>query len=543
MKLDMLIKKGTIIDGKNQERYSGDIGISKGKITQINRTISEDAKSIIDATNHIVCPGFIDIHSHSDMALPFSNRLESTLHQGITTTVIGNCGFSLAPVNEERIDLMKQEFEIYAPPETSLEISWRTFTDYLEYIERTKVSSNIVSLVGFGAVRIAGGPAYENREPTKLELEEMKGYVDEAMMAGAFGMSTGLIYPPQVYASTKEIIELTKVVAKHRGLYFSHIRGEGEAVLKAVSEVIDIVERSGCIGGQIAHHKVAGKRVWGKSVETLQLIENANQRGISVTCDQYPYDRGSTSLISVLPPWVHIGGVGELLDRLRSPDDRKRIIADIEDEDSKWENIKLEAGWENIFISSVKTEKWKDMEGLNISAITSKKGYPDEYSVLFELLIDENAEVTMTMRSMHDDDIERIMKHELVMVGTDGSGVSPEGVLSYGKPHPRHYGTYPRILGRYVREKKILSLENAVYKMSGFPAKRLGLKDRGTLEIGNWADIVVFNADTVIDNATFLEPHQFPTGIPYVIVNGKIVVREGIQGDDLPGKVLRREQS
>ena len=537
---DILINNGLVIDGTGQARYPRDIGISKGKIVEVKQVLSGSALETIDASGHIVSPGFIDVHSHSDMSLPFGNRLESTIHQGITTTLIGNCGFSLAPVNEDRIELVKKEFEIHSPPGESVDVTWRTFAEYLESIEHAKISSNIASLVGFGAVRIAGGPAYDDRSPIESELQLMRTYVAEAMEAGAFGISTGLIYPPQVYASTDEIVALAEVVAKYQGLYFSHIRGEGETVLKAVTEVIDIVERSGCVGGQIAHHKVAGQHLWGRSKETLQLIEDANIRGVNVTCDQYPYDRGSTSLISLLPPWVHVGGVDELLERLRSSEIRKRIITDMEDETLEWENIKLEAGWQNIFIASVKTEKWKDVEGLSISEITTRKEFSDEYSTLFELLLDENAEVTMTMKSMGDEDIERIMKNKYVMVGTDGAGIAPEGVLSHGKPHPRHYGTYPRILGRYVREKGVLSLEDAIHKMTGFPAKRLGLTDRGTLTVGSWADIVIFNPETILDNATYLDPHQFPTGIPYVIVNGTVVVRDGIQGEDLPGQVLRR---
>ena len=537
---DILIINGIVIDGTGQQRYPADIGIDKGRIVTVNESLEEEAEIIVDATDHIVCPGFIDIHSHSDMALPFSNRLESTVHQGITTTVIGNCGFSLAPVNEERIDLIRKEFDIHSPPGETIDVIWRSFEEYLRTLEQSKISSNIAALVGFGAIRIAGGSAYEDRPPTESEQEVMKKYVAEAMKSGAFGMSTGLIYPPQVYAETREIIELAKVVAKYNGLYFSHIRGEGETVLKAVREVIDIVEQSGCVGGQIAHHKVSGKKLWGGSEETLQLIKDANERGISITCDQYPYDRGSTSLISLLPSWVHVGGIDELLQRLRSEDTRKRIIADMENEEIEWENIKLQVGWEHVFIASVKTEKWKDVEGLSLAEIARTKNYPDEYSALFELLLDENAEVTMTMKSMGDEDIDRIMQSEYSMVGTDGGGVSPTGVLSHGKPHPRHYGTYPRILGRYVRERGVLTLENAIYKMTGFPAKRLGLKERGTLTEGNWADVVIFDPETILDNATYLNPHQFPTGIPYVIVNGTIVVKEGIQEDNLPGRVLRR---
>ncbi|MHA1614464.1 MAG: N-acyl-D-amino-acid deacylase family protein [Candidatus Thorarchaeota archaeon] len=542
MVYDILVKNGTIIDGSGSARYHSDIGVLSGKIAEVKQKIGEDAKEIIDATGHVVCPGFIDIHSHSDMSLPFSNRLESTLHQGITTTVIGNCGFSLAPVNEDRIDLIRKEFDIHSPPGESIDVTWRSFAEYLNLIEQSKISSNIAALVGFGAIRIAGGSAYEDRPPTDSEEDVMRKYVAEAMESGAFGISTGLIYPPQVYASTNEIVELAKVVAKYNGLYFSHIRGEGETVLKAINEVIEIVERSGCVGGQIAHHKVAGQHLWGKSKDTLQLIDEANKRGLSITCDQYPYDRGSTSLISLLPPWVHIGGIDELLNRLKSSETREKIITDMENENSEWENIKQEAGWENIFIASTKTEKWKNVQGMSLSDISRSKGYPDEYAALFELLLEENAEVSMTMKSMGDEDIERIMKSKYMMVGTDGAGVSPTGILSHGKPHPRHYGTYPRILGKYVREKKILTLENAIYKMTGFPAQRIGLEDRGVLRENAWADIVIFNPETVIDNATYLNPHQFPTGIPFVIVNGVVVIRDSVQGEELPGLVLRKSK-
>jgi N-acyl-D-amino-acid deacylase len=537
---DILIRNGKLADGTGGKVYSGDIAVKGGRIVRINAELDVHAGTTIDAKGLIVSPGFIDMHSHSDTALPFDNRLESTLRQGITTSVIGSCGFSLAPVNEERIDIIKKEFDIFSPPGVTFDITWRSFEEYLAELERSEISSNVIPLVGYGAIRIAGGPSYENRAPSNEEYHEMRRYTSEAMKAGVFGMSTGLIYPPQVYASTEEIIEVAKVVGANGGLYFSHIRGEGETVVKAVQEVIDIVIESGCIGGQIAHHKVAGSKFWGMSKDTLKLIAEANSRGVSVTCDQYPYNRGSTSLISLLPPWVHEGGVDELLQRISDPNIQQRIRNEIE-EATDWENMVEEAGWENIFIASVKTEKWKETEGLSLAEITKAQGYTDEFSVLFEMLLDERGEVMMTMQSMGQEDIERIMKSEYTMIGTDGSGVSPTGVLSYGKPHPRHYGTYPRVLGRYVREKGLLSLEEAVYKMTGFPAKILGLTDRGTLEEGKWADIVIFDPDTIIDNATFLDPHQFPTGLHHVIVNGALVVTKDEQLDLLPGRVLKKK--
>jgi N-acyl-D-amino-acid deacylase len=537
--VDILIKNGLIHDGSGGEPSRKDVSILDGKISQIGKDLDVEAIEIIDSQGKVVSPGFIDMHSHSDMSLPFDNRLESTIRQGITTQVIGNCGFSIAPVNEERIDMLKKEFDIFTPPGAEIEITWRSFREYLELLELNRISSNIVSLVGFGAIRMAGGPSYENRKPTQSEIEDMKTYTKEAMEAGAFGMSTGLIYPPQVYATTEEILELAKVVADYKGLYFSHIRGEGETVVKAVQEVIDIVEASGCVGGQVGHHKIAGKKFWGTSKDTLKLIADANDRGLSITCDQYPYNRGSTSLISILPPWVHEGGVEKLLERIADTDIQEQIKKDIDD-DHRWENLKEEAGWERIFIASVKTEKWKDIEGLSLTEIAKQRGFQDEYAALFELLLDEKAEVTMTMESMGEEDIERIMRGKYTMIGTDGSGVAPTGVLSHGKPHPRHYGTYPRILGRYVREKNVLTLENAIHKMTGFPAQRLGLQDRGFLRPGYWADIVVFDPVTVIDRATFMEPHQFSVGIHNVIVNGVSVVASNEQTKELPGHVLRR---
>jgi len=536
--VDMVIRNGIIHDGTSREPLRRDISIRDGRISKIEKFLKVEAREIIDVDGLVVSPGFIDMHSHSDMSLPFDNRLESTIRQGITTQVIGNCGFSLAPVNDERIDMLRKEFEIFTPPGAELNIDWRSFGEYLESLERNRISSNIVTLVGFGAIRMAGGPAYENRPPTSSELEEMKAYTKEAMEAGAFGLSTGLIYPPQVYATTDEIIELARVVADFDGLYFSHIRGEGETVLKAVQEVIDIVKASGCVGGQVGHHKVAGKKFWGTSKDTLKLIADANERGLSITCDQYPYNRGSTSLISLLPPWAHEGGVDRLLERIHDTSFQEEVRKDIE-KDQGWENLVEEAGWDKIFIASVKTEKWKDSEGLSLREITKKRGLADEFETLFEIIIDEKAEVTMTMESMGDEDIERIMKGKYTMIGTDGSGVAPTGILGHGKPHPRYYGTYPRILGHYVREKGVLTLPEAIHKMSGMPAQRLGLKDRGFLIPGYWADVVVFDPETVIDRATFMDPHQFPLGITHVIVNGVSIVNEDGQGGELPGRVLK----
>jgi N-acyl-D-amino-acid deacylase len=539
--LNLLIRNGTVIDGSGSRPFKADIGVSDGRISDIGPNISADTKVVLDAKGLIVSPGFIDIHSHSDMSIPFDNRLESMIRQGVTTSVIGNCGSSLAPINDDTLDIIQKDFDVFSPPGHKLNITWHSFREYLETLEKTRIPFNMVPLVGFGTVRIATGPAFENREPTKKELANMKASVAEAMEAGAFGLSTGLFYAPQIFASSNEIIELTKTVAEYNGIYSSHIRAEGATVVQAVKELIRIVEKSGCGRGQISHHKIAGRPYWGTSKHTLRIIEDANKRGVRITCDQYPYNRGMTSLISVLPPWVHEGGMENILDHLKSPTSQVQIKRDVAGGIEGWENIIRDVGWDGIYIASVKTDKWRSVQGKSLLQITEEYGYSDSFLLLFQLLLDEEGEVSMTIESMGEEDIRRIMKNKHTMIATDGWGLSPTGVFSYIKPHPRSYGTYPRILRKYVREEKLLTLEEAIWKMTGFPAETLRLAERGLIREGFRADITVFNPKTIHDKATFISPHQFPEGISYVIVNGEIVVDDTTQLDVFPGMVLRNE--
>ncbi len=540
MEYHIIIKNGKIIDGAGNPWYRGDIAIKEGKIVKIKHKIEGSASKEINADQLIVCPGFIDMHSHSDFAIIFDNKLQSTIRQGITTSVIGNCGGSMAPITADKMRIYERMLAPFIPPGATPEITWFTFHEYLNEMEKLGSSSNLACLVGMANVRVAAGPGLENRSPTNEEYKGMKEHIKEAMEAGAFGMSTGLIYPPQTFATTEEIIELAKVVGEYNGLYFSHIRGEGETVLNAVKEVIEIVEKSGCIGGQIAHHKIAGKANWGKSVETLKLVSDANERSINVTFDQYPYNRGMTALINVLPPWVAVGGVKKFMKRARDPKFIERIKSDAQKGYDMGQNFIKEGGFETIFIASVKNEKWKNIEGKNIAEITKIKGKEDDWQTFFEILIDDNGETLMTIEMMGEEDIRRIMKGRYTMIGTDGWGVAPTGILSFGMAHPRHYGTFPRILGKYVREENLMTLEEAIRKMTSFPAQRLGLTDRGLVREGVWADLVIFNPNTVIDKATFEQPHQFSEGIKYVIVNGIVVVENEQQNESLPGKILKR---
>jgi len=538
MSYDIIIKNGRIIDGAGNPWYSGEIGIKDGKIAKIRQNIDQDATKIIDAQSMIVCPGFIDIHSHTDYILPVSRSQESTLCQGVTTAVVGMCGEGMAPIPEGKEEEFKKMVSTMDPVLAQFDYPYQTFNEYLEYNDKKRNAANLVFFIGYGNLRWAGGQGGENRPANARELEKMKEYLREAMESGAFGMSTGLIYAPQVFATTEEIIELAKVVAEYNGLYFSHIRGEGETVLKAVSEVIEIVKKSGCVGGQIAHHKVSGEPYWGTSMETIRLIEEANQRGISVTCDQYPYNRGMSGLVTALPPWVREGENQEILDRIKKPEIRERIKREVKEGIKGWENWIRDEGMHNLYISTVNAEKWKDIIGKNISEITKIKGLSDDFETYFQLLIDNELGVMITIESMGEEDIRRIMTSRYQMVGTDGFGFPAS--FSAGAFHPRCFGTYPRILGKYVREEKVLRIEQAIRKMTSFPAQRLGLKDRGLVKEGFWADIVIFNPDTIKDTATYLQPYQLPEGIPYVIVNGVNVVIKGKLKKKSSGKVIRR---
>jgi len=538
MAYDIIINNGKIIDGAGNPWYWGEIGIENGKITKIAPKIKDDAKKVIDANGLIVCPGFIDIHSHTDYFLPVGRGQESTLYQGVTTAVVGMCGDGMAPIPEGKEEEFRKRIGIIDPALAQLEYPYHTYAEYLVYNKKKRNSANLVFFVGYGNLRWAGGQSGENRPADLIELQKMKQLLREAMEAGAFGMSTGLIYAPQVYAKTEEIIELAKVIAKYNGLYFSHIRGEGASVLKAVSEVIEIVEKSGCAGGQIAHHKVSGEPYWGTSKETIKLIEEANERGLSITCDQYPYNRGMSGLMTALPPWVREGENEEILNRIKKPEIQGRIRKEVKEGIKGWENWIRDEGFHNFFISTVIDDNWKDIITKNITEITKIKGLSDDFDTFFNLLIDNELSVQITIKSMGNEDIRRIMTSRYQMVGTDGAGIP--AATSSGAYHPRFFGTYPRILGKYVREEKILTLEQAIRKMSSFPAQRLGLQDRGLVREGNWADLVIFDPDKVIDKATYEQPYQLPEGIPYVIVNGVIVIERGKKNRKAPGKVIRR---
>ncbi len=522
MEFDLIIEGGAILDGSGNPWFRADVGIVDDHIEAIGHLDGVKAEYRIDAGGLMVAPGFIDMHSHSDFTLLVDPKAESKIRQGVTTEVVGNCGSSAAPQNEE-VRSYREKFMRSRLGE-DFQFDWATMAEYMAKLEAQGIALNVAPLVGHGTIR-QNVMGFEDRAPTPGELEEMKRLTAEAMEAGAWGLSTGLIYPPGCYAKTEEIIELAKVVARYGGIYASHIRGEGDTLLDAVREAIEIGEKAG-LPVEISHFKASGKHNWGKTRESLRLVEEARRRGIDVTIDQYPYTASSTGLSAYLPNWVHVGGADAMLERLRNPEDRRRIREEVGDRD-----------WSIIMV--VVSQRHPEYEGLRVTEIAEKMG-KEPVEAVMDLLLEDEGQTWVVAFGMSEEDVQRVMRSPYMMVGSDGRAISPHGVLGKGKPHPRYYGTFPRILGRYVREFGVITLEEAVRKMTSAPARRLGLWDRGLIRPGFKADIVIFNPETVIDKATFMEPHQYPEGIEYVIVNGTVVIDEGEHTGALPGRVLRR---
>ena len=523
MSLDIIIRNGRVIDGTGNPWYKADVGISGDRVESIGDLRGVGGGRVIDAGGLVVSPGFMDIHSHSDYVTLLEPKVESKIRQGVTTEVVGNCGSSAAPMNAA-VKAHRERF-MRSSLSDDFEFNWETMADYLDLLDAQGASYNVAALVGHGTVR-QNVMGYEDRAPTEAELEEMKGLVSGAMEDGAWGLSTGLIYIPSVFAETEELIELTKVVAEHGGLYFSHIRGEGETLLEAVEEAIKIGEEAG-VPVQMAHFKASGEPWWGKTVDSLRLVAEGREKGVDVTFDQYPYIASSTGLSALLPHWAQEGGAEVLLGRLRDASTREKIKAD------EWRAITTDLS--SVMIATAKSNP--QYEGMRVTEVAEKMGKHPRDAV-FDLLLADDASVQIVAFGMSEEDVRRVMQSPYGMVGSDGRAVSPHGVLGGGKPHPRYYGTFPRVIGHYVREG-VLSLQEAVRKMTSAPALRLGIKDRGLLREGYKADVTVFDPAEVKDEATFMDPHRFASGIPYVIVNGTVVVDEGEHTGELPGVALR----
>ena len=526
---DILIKNVRVIDGTGAPWFHGEVFVKDGKIAAVAKKVEATASRVIDGQGLVLAPGFIDSHSHSDTNWFLDPRGESKIRQGVTTEVTGQCGESGAPKRLDDQDAGQTE----AAQGDAKMPTWSSFDEYLTALSRNGVGVNLAALVGHGTVRIAG-MGYDDRRPTPDEMARMKEYMKEAMEAGAFGFSSGLIYPPSAYASTDELVELAKVVASYGGIYATHMRNEELALLQSVNEAIEIGHRAG-IPVHISHHKACDKRAWGQVKQSLAMIDEARRHGVDVTADQYPYVATATGLSAIIPSWAHDGGPKALLARLKDPE----VGAALK---SKVELDQGDDGWYRLMITDVKSEKNKACEGKRMTEIAAMWGIPP-VEAAWRLLCEEELEVGYVRFAMCEDDVKTVMKHPCVMIGSDASARAIDGPLSTGSPHPRAFGTFPRVLGKYCREEGLFPLETAVYKMTGLPAWRLGLWDRGLVRPGMAADLVLFDPDKVIDTATFENPKQYPVGIECVIVNGEVVIENGQHTGAIAGKVLRRGRS
>jgi N-acyl-D-aspartate/D-glutamate deacylase len=529
MMYDLIIRNAKVVDGTGNPWFRGDVAVAGASIAAVG-VVTEEAARVIEADGLFICPGFIDVHAHGDFT-PFDKTVvDYKLRQGITTEVNGNCGFSAAPLDPSTVGLVRQYVEGFIAPEQGVPWNWRTLGEYLDSIARARLAINIAPLIGHGALR-AAAMGYEQRAPRTAELDTMGALMREAMEQGAFGLSTGLIYVPGIYAQTDEIIDIAKVAARYGGLYATHMRNEGERLFEAFDEAIQI-GRQAEIPVQISHHKAAGKANHGKVRETLKRLEAERAHGLDITVDQYPYTASSTTLASVLPPWASVGGVPKILERLRDRAMRRAIKAELAADPQHGENMIRGCNWDEILIASVKSARNKVCEGKSLQQIAEMRQEEPLESV-FNLLLDEECAVAMIMFTMAEEDVRTVMRHPTTMIGTDG-------IWSHGKPHPRIYGTYPRILGTYVREQRLLSLEEAVRKMTSFPAQKFGLWKKGIVREGMDADLIIFDPDTIAERSTFQEPHQYPAGLPYVILNGQVVVDQERYTGKLAGQVVKK---
>lgn len=531
MQYSLIIRNGLVVEGTGSPWFRADIGIVADKIMKIGQLSDASARQEIDASGRVVCPGFIDAHSHSDTAILINPRAESKVRQGVTTEIIGNCGSSAAPLN----NLVRERLEEATPAlkQVKVRADWRTMAEYLDRLKARGIAVNIAALVGHGNIR-AMVLGFDRRDPTRKELERMSQIAARAVQDGAVGLSTGLIYPPGSYAKTKEIIQLAKVVSRVGGIYTSHIRGEGETLLRAVKEAITIGEKAS-IPVQISHHKAGGRSNWGKVKRTLRMIEHARRSGVDVTCDVYPYVASSFSLSAMLPPWAHEGGPASAIARLKDLAIRRRIRHDMITGVAGWMSPLKAAGWNKTVIASCPLHR--GYQGLTISeaAMRAKKN-PFEFA--FDLLIQENFAPSVVRFAIKEDDVRTVLSYSNTMIGSDGSCLAPYGPLGKGKPHPRNYGTFPRIIAQYVRATRLLRLEEAIRRMTSLPAQRFKLQGRGLVKSGMYADLCLFDPSKIQDTATFSRPHQYPKGITHVIVNGQVVVKNGEHTGRLPGRPI-----
>ena len=529
---DLLIKGGTVYDGGGGEGRAVDVTVRGDRITGVGDFHNASAKNVIDARGLAVAPGFINTLSWSNESLIQDGRSQSEIRQGVTTEIMGE-GESMGPVNDRvRQYMLKQQSDI------KYDIKWNTLAEYLQYLERRGVSCNVASFIGATTIRenVIG---FEDRQPTAQQLDEMRELVRKEMEAGALGIGTSLMYPPAFYAKTEELIELCKVAARYQGKYISHIRSEGNQLLPALEELIRISREAG-LPAEVYHIKAAGKKNWPLLDQMIARIEAARKERLKITANMYAYTASGTGLDACLPPWTEDGGYPALFSRLRDKVTREKIAAEVRTDSDAWENIYLSVGSpDKILLVGFKSEQLKPLTGKSLAEVAKARG-KDPVETIMDLLLEDESRISAVYFEMSEENVRKEITKPWISFGSDEASQAPEGVFLKSNPHPRAYGNFARVLGKYVREEKLISLSDAVRRLSGLPATNLGLDRRGFIKEGMFADLVVFDPATIADRATFAQPHQYAAGVKHVFVNGQQVLKDGEHTGATPGRALRR---
>ncbi len=527
---DVVIRGGTLYDGTGEPPAGGDIAITGDTIAAIGALRSVHGRSEIDARSLAVAPGFINMLSHCEETLLEDGRSQSDIRQGVTLEIFGES--SMGPIT----DTLRKEW-LEAQGDLKYEIPWSTLGEYLDHISKHGISPNVASFIGAGTVR-ANVVGYTNRPPTPPELDKMKSLVRQGMKEGAMGLTCALIYTPDFFARTDELIELAKVAAAYGGIYTSHMRSEGNQFLEAVEELIRI-SREANIPAEIYHLKAAGVSNWSKMDSAIARVDAARRQGLRITANMYTYIAGATGLDASMPPWVQEGGYKAWAQRLKDPEVRKKVKEEMQTPTDKWENLYLAAGSpENVLFIGFKNEKLKPLTGKTLSAVAKMRGTPPEETMM-DLVIEDGTRVGTVYFLMSEENIRKQIALPWVSFGSDAESEAPEGVFLKSNPHPRAFGNFARLLGKYVRDEKIISLQEAIRRLTSLPASNLSVQKRGTLKVGDYADIVVFDPAGIQDHATFDKPHQYATGMKHVFVNGVQVLRDGEHTGALPGRIVR----